>query len=106
MGQIEIDELYVGVSRSGQQFVIPVQAKSGSDRLSVIQTQQDIACCQQKFAALQCRPLSVQFMTGGVIAMFELTMQDGQIRVADEKHYKLVPADRITAKELESYGER
>jgi hypothetical protein len=106
MGQIEIDELYVGVSRNGQQFVIPVQAKGGNDQLAVIQTQQDIACCQEKFAGLKCRPLSAQFMSDGIIAMFELTMQDGQIRVVDEKHYRLVPSAQITAEELESYSER
>jgi hypothetical protein len=106
IGQIEIDELYVGVSRSGQQFVIPVQAKGGSDQLAVIQTQQDVACCQEKFASLKCRPVSAQFMADGVIAMFELTMQDGQIRVVDEKHYKLVPSAQITTEELQSYGER
>jgi hypothetical protein len=33
IGQIEIDEVYVGVSRTGQQFVVPVQAKGGSDQL-------------------------------------------------------------------------
>jgi hypothetical protein len=106
MGQIEIDELYVGVSRNGQQFVIPVQAKGGNDHLAVIQTQQDIACCQEKFTGLKCRPLSAQFMSDGIIAMFELTMQDGQIRVVDEKHYRLVPSAQITAEELESYSER
>jgi hypothetical protein len=45
-------------------------------------------------------------MADGVIAMFELTMQDGQIRVVDEKHYKLVPSAQITTEELQSYGER
>jgi len=106
LGQIEIDELYVGLSRSGQQFVIPVQAKGGTDQLAVIQTQQDIACCNEKFATLKCRPLSAQFMPDGVIAMFELALQDAQIRVVDEKHYKLVPSDQISAEELQSYGER
>ena len=106
MGQIEIDELYVGLSRSGQQFVIPVQAKGGSDQLAVIQTQQDIACCQEKYARLKCRPVSAQFMADGVIAMFELTLQDGQVRVVDERHYKLVPSDQITAEDLKNYAER
>ncbi|HZR27685.1 MAG TPA: hypothetical protein VFA71_02810 [Terriglobales bacterium] len=49
MGQIEIDELYVGVNREGQQFIVPVQAKGGSDQLSIIQAIQDIACCCEKF---------------------------------------------------------
>jgi hypothetical protein len=106
MGQIEIDEVYVGMSRSGQQFVIPVQAKGGGDQLAPIQTQQDIACCQEKFPALKCRPVSAQFMRDDVIAMFELAMQDAQIKVVDEKHYRLVPSDQIGPEELRSYAER
>src|ERR1700691_773281 len=62
MGQIEIDEAYVGVNRNGQQFVIPVQAKGGTDQLAVIQTQQDLACCAEKFPNLACRAISAQFM--------------------------------------------
>jgi hypothetical protein len=45
IGQIEIDEIYVGIDKYGRQFVIPVQAKGGSDKHGVVQTQQDIACC-------------------------------------------------------------
>ncbi len=37
VGQIEIDELYVGVNRAGAQFIIPVQAKGGTDQLGTIQ---------------------------------------------------------------------
>jgi hypothetical protein len=40
IGQIEIDEIYVGVDRYGRQFVIPVQAKGGNDQHGVVQTQQ------------------------------------------------------------------
>lgn len=38
VGQIEIDEIYVGVDRHGRQFVVPVQAKGGSDQHGVVQT--------------------------------------------------------------------
>ncbi|MCC5840208.1 MAG: hypothetical protein JJT96_08795 [Opitutales bacterium] len=41
IGQVEIDEIYVGVDRNGCQYVIPVQAKGGRDQLSIVQTQQD-----------------------------------------------------------------
>ncbi|CAM2010940.1 hypothetical protein [Acanthopleuribacter pedis] len=33
VGQIEIDEIYVGIDKKGRQFVIPVQAKGGNDQL-------------------------------------------------------------------------
>jgi hypothetical protein len=106
MGQIEIDEVYVGVNRTGQQFVIPVQAKGGNDQLNAIQTRQDIACCAEKFGPLKCRPVSAQFMREDTIALFELVMQDGEIKIVDEKHYRLVPADQITPEELEGYSGR
>jgi hypothetical protein len=40
VGQIEIDEVYVGIDRHGRQFVVPVQAKGGSDKHGSVQTQQ------------------------------------------------------------------
>jgi hypothetical protein len=106
MGRIEIDEVYVGVNRNGQQFVVPVQAKGGSDRLAVIQTKQDIACCREKFPRLTCRPVSAQFMADDVIAMFELTIEGDEVKVFEEKHYRLVPSDQIQDEDLKLYSSR
>lgn len=106
MGQVELDEVYLGLNRQGQQFVIPVQAKGGTDQLSVVQSGQDIACCREKFPSLTCRPLSAQFLEGNVIVLFELTEDNGIIKVAEERHYKLVPADEISAADLANYAAR
>jgi len=106
VGQIEIDEIYVGIDRHGRQYVVPVQAKGGSDKHGVVQTQQDILCCAEKFPKLICRAVSAQFMSEGRIAMFELTVQNGGIRVVDEKHYQLVPANNISAEDLKQYASR
>jgi len=106
MGQIEIDEVYVGVNRNGQQFVVPVQAKGGSDRLGTIQTAQDIACCRIKFPSLTCRPVSAQFMADDIIALFELAMRGDEVKIAEERHYQLVPADSIQPEDLKSYATR
>jgi hypothetical protein len=106
MGQIEIDEVYVGVNRNGQQFVVPVQAKGGSDQLATVQTSQDIACRTEKFPNLACRPVSAQFMVGDVIAMFELTTQRGDVKVVEERHYCLVPSDQIEDEDLRLYSSR
>ncbi|KAF1694929.1 endonuclease [Pseudoxanthomonas koreensis] len=103
IGQIEIDELYVGIDRSGSQYVVPVQAKGGRDRHGRQQTEQDIACCRQKFPDLRCRPVSAQFMSNGRIAMFELAMQGDDIKVVAEEHYELVPAKSITKEDLMLY---
>ena len=104
VGQIEIDEIYVGVDRHGRQFVVPVQAKGGSDKHGVVQTQQDVAFCVQVFKNLMCRPVSAQFMSDQRIAMFELAVVDGVIKVDDEKHYQLVPSNSISPEDLKSYA--
>lgn len=106
IGQIEIDELYVGVDRSGCQYVIPVQAKGGKDKHGRQQTEQDMACCAEKFPDLISRPVSAQFITRNKIAMFELAMQDGEIRVVSEEHYELTPAAAITTGDLRIYAGR
>ena len=106
VGQIEIDEIYIGIDRNGRQFVVPVQAKGGNDKHGVVQSQQDIACCAEKFPNLICRAVSAQFMTEDRIAMFEITVQNGDIRVVDEKHYQLVPANAISPDELRLYSSR
>lgn len=106
VGQIEIDEVYLGLDRNGAHYIVPVQAKGGTDQLSVIQTKQDIACCREKFSDLICRSVSAQFMDDFRIAMFELTIENGAILVVDEKHYQLVAAESISRDEILSYGRR
>lgn len=95
IGQVEIDEIYVGVDRLGRQFVMPVQAKGGSDQLSVVQAKQDIACCAEKYPTLICRAISAQFLPDDVIALFELGLREGEATVIDEKHYRLIPVDKV-----------
>ena len=43
IGEIEIDELYVGIDKHGYHYIVPVQAKGGKDQISVVQTMQDLA---------------------------------------------------------------
>jgi hypothetical protein len=106
VGQIEIDEIYVGIDRQGRQYVFPVQAKGGNDQLSVVQTKQDMRCCEEKFPNLICRSISAQFMADDSIAIFELTLEDDQVKVVEERHYKLVPANQISDTDLQSYSHR
>lgn len=94
MGQIEIDEMYVGIDKLGRHFIVPVQAKGGKDKLTPLQSKQDIAYCKERFPALVCRAVSAQFMSEGRIALFELKQQRDEIKVVEERHYKLVPADQ------------
>jgi len=103
VGQIEIDELYVGLDKFGCHYVIPVQAKGGSDQISIVQTRQDMTWCGQKFPDLRCRPISAQFITSDQIALFELTVEGEEIRVVEERHYKLVPGAELDPKEISAY---
>ena len=103
VGQIETDEIYVGVNKQGAQFVLPVQAKGKTDRLGVVQIEQDFVLCEDRFPDLICRPIAAQFMTEGVIALFSFVRQDGAVRILDEKHYRLVPSANITSAELATY---
>jgi hypothetical protein len=106
IGQIEIDEVYVGVDRSGRQFVIPVQAKGGKDQLSPVQAKQDIQCCRERFPQLICRAVSAQFMEDDRIALFEVTIEDGAVKLVSECHYRLVSSDLITPDDLAGYATR
>lgn len=90
--QIEIDELYVGLNVDGLHFIVPVQAKVGSDQIGIVQTQQDVGFCAERFPDLHCRPVAAQAMADQVIALFELVLQDNELRVKQERHYRLVEA--------------
>lgn len=106
IGQVEIDEIYVAVDRNGRQFVLPVQAKGGNDQLSVVQTKQDLACCSEKYPDLICRAISAQFMEDNLIALFELAIENDEVKVVEERHYRLVPSDQIDASDLHRYAQR
>lgn len=103
IGQIEIDELYIGLDKYGCHYVIPVQAKGGKDQIGVVQTAQDIRFAEQKFPGLRCRAISVQFMDDDVVAMFELTLQGDEVKVVEERHYKLVSSDQLDPSAVTSY---
>ena len=81
IGQIEVDEIYVAVDSTGRHFVLPVQAKGGSDQLSVIQSEQDLLWCRERLPDLICRPILTQFAEGDLIAMFEVALVDDEIKL-------------------------
>tara|TARA_R110002110_G_scaffold399686_2_gene615680 strand:+ start:724 stop:1521 length:798 start_codon:yes stop_codon:yes gene_type:complete len=103
IGQIEIDELYVGLDKYGCHYIIPVQAKGGKDQIGVVQTTQDIRFVEQKFSGMRCRAIATQFMSDGVVALFELTLKEDQIKIVDERHYQLVPADQLDQRAIRNY---
>lgn len=103
LGQVETDEIYVGVDKSGLHHVFPVQAKGGKDKLNVVQIEQDFALCASRFPDLISHPIGAQFMADGSIALFEFKMTNEGVKIAGEKHYKLVAPDEITPELLKEY---
>jgi hypothetical protein len=106
MGQVETDEIYIGVDKRGVHFVLPVQGKGGRDKIGVVQIEQDFAVCIAKFPALVCRPIAAQFMADNLIALFAFERLDGSVKVIDEKHYRMVRPDELSAQELLAYQGR
>lgn len=99
MGQVETDELYVGVDAQGAQYVYPVQAKGPKDRLGVVQIKQDVALCAKKFPKLICRPIAALLKADDLIVLISFGVQkDGGLMIMDEKHYRLVAAEDMSEK--------
>ena len=80
-----------------------MQAKGGTDHIGVVQTTQDVRFAEQKYPGMRCRAIAAQFIDNGVVALFELTLQDGDVKVVDERHYKLVPHSDLDALAIRNY---
>lgn len=108
MGQIETDEMYIGVDKQGAHHVFPVQAKGGRDRINTVQIDQDMRMCREKFPDLLCRALAAQFIGPDLIALFEFGLEkrkgENEIVIVDERHYRLVSADDLTPEEIRQYA--
>lgn len=106
MGQVETDEVYVGLDQYGAHYIFPVQAKGGADQLGIVQVEQDFALCASKFPKLICRPIAAQFMEDNPIALFSFEITENGIAISDEKHYRLVLPEQLTDEELAAYRHR
>lgn len=104
-GQIEIDELYVGLDSRGAQYIVPVQAKGGKDVLGAIQTIQDLTFCkaEERYADCIARAVSAQFLADDTIALFETSFDGNEVSIVCERHYKLTEQKEIAAADLKQY---
>lgn len=107
IGQIEIDEIYLGVSKKGAHYVIPCQAKSPNDKFGIVQFMQDIAFCRQRYPNALVKPLALQFLSQNDLAVLELSVEEEnelfRLTVVDERHYQLTNMDGISDKEINNY---
>jgi hypothetical protein len=106
IGQVETDEIYIGVDKRGVHYVLSVQAKGGTDKIGIVQIEQNIALCAVKFPNLICRPIAAQFMDDDLIALLEFEETEGGIGISSEKHYRLVSPDELSPEDLKQYRSR
>lgn len=92
-GQIEIDELYLGVDTNGHWYVIPVEAKGPDprERIGITQVHWLIIFARQYYPELTIRPVVVKAWEDGSIFLIEFnTVTDlEEIRTVNYKRYKL-----------------
>ena len=105
VGQIEVDEIYLGINKKGTHFVLPCQAKSPGDQFGIAQVMQDIALCESRYPETVCKPIAVQFLDSDDLVILELgvTEEDSilKLNVVDEKHFKLISQNEIDRSALE-----
>lgn len=93
----------MSASTRGAQYVFPVQAKGGRDRISIVQLEQDQAMCRAKFPSLICHPIAAQFMDANLIALFAFEDSEKGLVLSSERHYRLAPPEEMTADDLNRY---
>ena len=93
-GQVEIDDLYIGLDTDGNGFVLPIEAKIDSlkDQLGVVQVTQMIRFAEAQFPDLSVRPIGVKLMLDGSYMFLEFTAvsDPNQIATKRYKRYLLV----------------
>lgn len=104
LGQVEVDEIYVGLNNRGTHFVLPCQAKSRGDKFGIVQVLQDLALCADRYPNAICRPIALQFIAENNVAVLELAVREEndilKLNIIDEKQYKLVPRSDISDDDL------
>jgi hypothetical protein len=88
VGQIEIDDLYIGIDTDGRGFVLPIEAKGGSpkDQLGVMQITQMVKFARQYFSELTIRPIGVKVMPDGSYMFLEFNANDEPDLVATKRY--------------------
>ena len=88
VGQVEIDDLYIGIDTDGHGFVLPIEAKSGSlkDQLGVVQITQMVKFTRQRFPDLTIRPIGVKIMPDESYMFLEFNNSDDPNLIATKRY--------------------
>jgi hypothetical protein len=97
-GQIEIDDLYIGVDEDGREYILPIEAKSPDDRdkLGWFQIANLVKFASQYFPNLICRPLAAKPMANNIVCLieFDANADYEKLGIKNIKLYKLVREQR------------
>ncbi len=87
VGQVEIDDLYIGLDTDGHGFVLPIEAKAESprDQLGVVQVTQMVKFARQHFPDLTVRPIGVKIMPDGSYMFLEFNDSEDSNLVATKR---------------------
>lgn len=103
IGQVETDEIYIGIDKRGELYIVTVHAISKNKKDGTTRIEQDIAVCASKFPGLIAHNIAAQFIGNNRIALIELDQTKEGIRIASEKHYKLVSPEELLPEDLQKY---
>ncbi len=100
-GQVEIDDLYLGVDTDGNQYVIPIEAKTADEPLGLVQIASLNAFAQDNFPSLTLQSIAIKFWSDASIffVAFNQTLDCDDIKVTKFKRYRLI-RDRHLARKL------
>lgn len=97
-GQIEVDDLYVGIDAEGTEYVLPLEAKSPDDRdkLGWIQVSNMVKYATQNFPSLRCRAIAAKPARANEIHLVEFSNNTDheEIGIVQERRYKLIRQGR------------
>ncbi len=90
-GQVEIDDLYIGVNTEGQGFLIPIEAKTYRERLGVTQIAQMTGFAAEHYPELPVIPVGVKVMQDDSFLFVEFTSERDLNKIASRryKRYRL-----------------
>lgn len=91
-GQVEVDELYVGIDKDGQGFVLPVEAKDVGESLGVGKVVALTLFGQHKYPSLVCRPIAVVRESEARITCieFEPVTDIAKVAIVEVRRYNLI----------------
>lgn len=93
IGQVEIDDLYMGLDTDANGYILPVEAKASlKEKLGVVQITQMIRFATQQYPDLLIRPIAAKLLPDASYLFLEFTADTNPDQIATKryKRYKLV----------------